>query len=259
MIDVADHLYDDPEFLAGYRTLPRSIDGLDGAPEWPNVRALVPDLEGKSVVDLGCGFGWFSRWAADNGAARVVGIDVSEAMLDEARQHDRTNIEYRQADLEDAPLEPAAFDLAYSALALHYVERLPRLIRRIRDALRPGGTFVATVEHPIFSAPSRPSFADTDHGRVWPLDGYLREGPRTTEWFVDGVVKQHRTVGSYVRAILDAGLTLTHLEEWGPTDAQLEAHPEWAGERDRPPFLILVAGRGRREGTSRPSPPSGAR
>ena len=163
-------------------------------------------------------------------------------MLDEARQlRDSADIEYRRADLEEVQLDPATFDVVYSALALHYVERLHELIQRVSDALTPGGTFVTTVEHPIFSAPSRPAFADTDFGRIWPLDGYLHEGPRTTDWFVEGVVKQHRTIGTYVQAILDAGLTLTHLEEWGPSDDQVETHPEWAPEQDRPPFLIIAA------------------
>ncbi len=238
---MTQNIYDDSEFLAGYRTLPRSVDGLDGAPEWPSVRELLPDLDDRTVVDLGCGFGWFCRWATANGAKRVVGIDVSEAMLDEARAHTSTDIDYRRADLEDIALESATFDVAYSSLALHYIQRLPQLMQRIADALAPDGTFVATVEHPIFSAPSRPAFADTEHGSIWPLDRYLDEGERTTEWFVDGVVKQHRTIGTYVQMILDAGLTLTHLEEWGPSDAQFEAHPEWSGERDRPPFLILAA------------------
>ena len=238
---VTQNIYDDPEFLAGYRTLPRSIDGLEGAPEWPSVRALVPDVAGKRVLDLGCGFGWFCRWAVDQGAATVDGIDVSEAMLDEARRHDNTRIEYRRADLEDVRFDTATFDVVYSALALHYVERLPELIQRIGDALTPGGTFVTTVEHPIFSAPSRPAFTQGGSGLIWPLDRYLDEGARTTDWFVEGVVKQHRTIGAYVQAILDAGLTLTHLEEWGPSTDQVDAHPEWAGERDRPPFLILGA------------------
>jgi hypothetical protein len=59
---VAQNVYDDPDFFAGYSALPRSVQGLDGAPEWPSLQALLPDLAGREVVDLGCGFGWFSRW-----------------------------------------------------------------------------------------------------------------------------------------------------------------------------------------------------
>ena len=241
MAAVTQNIYDDPEFLAGYRTLPRSVHGLDGAPEWPAVRAVLPDVHGRVVVDLGCGFGWFCRWARDQGAARVVGVDVSAAMLDEAKT-DARGIEYRHAGLEDLDLDEGV-DLVYSSLALHYVEDLERLIQSIAASLAPAGALVLTVEHPVFSAPSRPTFLDTDRGTVWPLDGYLTEGPRTTNWFVDGVVKMHRTIGSYVRLLVESGLTITHLEEWGPSTLQVEANPEWAAERDRPPFLIIRADR----------------
>ena len=82
---MTQNIYDDGEFFAGYSRLRRSVDGLDGAPEWPALRSLLPDLRGSGVLDLGCGFGWFCRWARQQGAARVLGIDVSERMLAQAR------------------------------------------------------------------------------------------------------------------------------------------------------------------------------
>ncbi len=58
---MAQNIYDDAGFLAGYGRLRRSTEGLDGAPEWPALRALLPDLRGLDVVGLGCGFGRFCR------------------------------------------------------------------------------------------------------------------------------------------------------------------------------------------------------
>ena len=52
---MTQNIYDDPKFFEGYSRLPRSVAGLDGAPEWPALRALIPNLQGCSVVDLGCG------------------------------------------------------------------------------------------------------------------------------------------------------------------------------------------------------------
>lgn len=70
---MAQNIYDDPEFLAGYARLPRSVIGLAGAPEWPQLRALLPKIEGQNVLDLGCGFGWESdvaaRFVSPGGAA----------------------------------------------------------------------------------------------------------------------------------------------------------------------------------------------
>ena len=72
---MTQNIYDDPEFFAGYSRLPRSLDGLDGAPEWPALRAMLPPLRGRRVLDLGCGFGWFCRWARQQGAAQVMGLE----------------------------------------------------------------------------------------------------------------------------------------------------------------------------------------
>ncbi|XXT49757.1 hypothetical protein WMF23_51215 [Sorangium sp. So ce542] len=58
---MAQNSYDDPGFFEAYSQLRRSVEGLDGAPEWPALRALVPDLTGLRVVDLGSGYGWFCR------------------------------------------------------------------------------------------------------------------------------------------------------------------------------------------------------
>ena len=98
---MTQNIYDTPEFFEGYSQMARSVHGLDGAPEWPAVRALVPDVKGRDVVDLGCGFGWFCRWADEQGAANVLGLDVSENMLARARDTTRsTTIRYQRADLD---------------------------------------------------------------------------------------------------------------------------------------------------------------
>ena len=82
---MTQNIYDNEEFFEGYSRLARSVEGLDGALEWPALHALLPDLRGLKVVDLGCGFGWFCRWVRQNGAVHVLGIDVSERMLARSR------------------------------------------------------------------------------------------------------------------------------------------------------------------------------
>src|SRR5690606_36491598 len=115
---MAQNIYDDPEFFAGYIQLPRQDLGLEGAPEWPAIRALLPDPTGKQVVDLGCGFGWTSRWFHQQGASAVLGLDLSQNMIQRARADIAdTAIEYRIADLDSLTLAPASFDIAYSALS----------------------------------------------------------------------------------------------------------------------------------------------
>ena len=124
---------------------------------------MLPEITGKRVVDLGCGFGWASRWMREQGAVSVLGIDLSNNMISRARADTNNSaVEYRIADLETLELPEAAFDLAYSALAFHYIKDFDRLVRTVHRALTPGADFVFTIEHPIFMAAARSALA---HGR----------------------------------------------------------------------------------------------
>ena len=135
---MAQNVYDTPEFFAGYSRLRRSVHGLDGAPEWSAIRAMLPDLADKRIVDLGCGFGWFARWSRTQGAAEVIALDLSENMLARARAETTDPaVQYVLADLESLALPEAAFDLAYSSLTFHYIVDLGRLVRTIFRALVP--------------------------------------------------------------------------------------------------------------------------
>ena len=111
-------------------------------------------------------------------------------------------------------------------------------------ALVPGGRLVFSVEHPIYTAPTEPGWSVDPAGRkTWPVDGYLNEGARSTDWLTKGVIKQHRTIGTYLGLLLRGGFAISHVEEWGPTDAQIAARPALADERQRPPFLLVSARR----------------
>lgn len=240
---MAQNIYDDPDFFAGYSQLPRQVQGLDGAPEWPAIRTLLPNVAGKRIADLGCGFGWASRWFRDQGADIVLGFDLSKNMIDRARS-DTTDaaVTYRIADLDILELPEAAFDLVYSALSFHYVQNFERLIRMIYAALAPGGDLVFTIEHPIFMAATHPHWVKDEDGRkTWPVNGYSMEGERRTNWFAEGVLKHHRTLATTVNTLLGAGFALRRIEEFAPTPDQIDAMPELADERERPMMLMVSA------------------
>ncbi|MBR2689899.1 MAG: class I SAM-dependent methyltransferase [Aquamicrobium sp.] len=241
---MAQNIYDRPEFFAGYSSLARSTEGLAGAPEWPALQAMLPDIENRRVVDLGCGFGWFCRWAHEQGAASVLGLDVSEKMLERAAATSDASIEYRRADLEELGLPAAAYDIAYSSLALHYVEDVGRLFATVFRALAPGGMFVFSTEHPVLMAPTNPGWSiDAEGKKTWPVDRYFIEGRRTTDWLAKGVVKYHRTIGTTLNALMAAGFVLTHVEEFCPSAEQIAIRPELAEELERPMFLLVSARR----------------
>ncbi|RYE30439.1 MAG: class I SAM-dependent methyltransferase [Hyphomicrobiales bacterium] len=242
---MTQNIYDDETFFAGYSQLPRSVHGLEGAPEWPVLRGMLPALVGRQVLDLGCGFGWFSGFAAGEGAASVLGVDVSEKMLERARRETAdSRVAYDRADLESYAPPAGVFDLAYSSLAFHYVEDLAGLFGRVNRALKPGGRLVCSVEHPIMTAPARQEWlADADGRATWPVNGYNDEGRRVNNWLAEGVVKRHRTIGSYLDLLLGAGFRLDRLVEWAPSPEQVANEPGWARERERPFFLLLAASR----------------
>jgi SAM-dependent methyltransferase len=236
--------YDDPKFFARYSEMGRSVGGLEAAGEWHALRALLPDLRGKRVLDLGCGFGWHCRFAREQGARSVVGIDLSEKMLARAQAlTDDPAIEYHCAAIEDLEVQPGEFALVLSSLALHYVERLDRVCEQVHRCLAEGSSFVLSVEHPIFTAVAAQQWVSGPAGERlhWPVDNYGQEGIRHTSWLAEDVVKYHRTVATYLNTLIDAGFTLTRVVEPQPSPETLQAEPEMQDECRRPMFLLLAA------------------
>ena len=242
---MTQNIYDNPEFFEGYSHLPRSERGLAGAPEWASLRAMLPDIAGLRVLDLGCGFGWFCRWAMENSALSATGIDVSEKMLARAKAESDPAIQYIQADMDRLNLVRGSYDLVYSSLAFHYLKNLNALFGEIAGALAPGGRLVFSVEHPMVTAPRHPEWIEADGAKRWPVSDYLNDGARETNWLAPGVIKQHRSMTTYINMLIANGLQLLHIEEWGPTDAQLAAQPSLGDERHRPNFLLVSAERAR--------------
>jgi SAM-dependent methyltransferase len=243
----AQNVYDDPVFFEGYERLRQSRTGLNEVLEQPALRSTLPSsLKGLRILDLGCGFGDFARQARSEGARAVVGVDASRRMLERAAAltHDPA-IAYRRMCVEQLNLGGERFDLVVSSLALHYVEDYAGVLAQIAAVLRPGGRLAFSVEHPICTALPTQQWARDSAGRplYWPVDDYHREGRRETRWFVDGVIKYHRTVETYVMGLLSAGFALTALLEPIPVEGVETAATELDAHRRRPPFLLLAGDR----------------
>lgn len=236
--------YDDPAFFAQYSHMARSIDGLDEAGEWPAFRSLLPVLRDRRVLDLGCGFGWHCRYAREQQAQSVVGVDLSEKMIARAREmtHDPA-IEYYQRAIEDIDFPAGAFDMVISSLALHYVERFDLVCQKVHHCLVAGGSFIFSVEHPIFTARAVQDWYYGEHGERlhWPVDHYQQQGLRATRFLGHDVIKYHRTVATHVNILIDAGFIIRNLSEPQPPQDMLDRHPEWQDETRRPMFLLIAA------------------
>ncbi len=240
---MTQNIYDNPAFFEGYATLDRSIKGLDGAPEWATVQTLLPELRGKKVVDLGCGYGWFCRYARDEGAAEVLGLDVSVKMLEKAREMtDGEGIIYRREDLERLQLPAQSVDLVYSSLALHYLQDIDTLFSTVYQALVPGGSLVFTAEHPVYTAPLNQGWLTDPTGqKSWPVNHYQQEGERISNWFAEGVKKQHRKLATWLNALIASGFIIEKLDEWGPNAEQIAQNPALDEEKERPMIFLLAA------------------
>jgi 2-polyprenyl-3-methyl-5-hydroxy-6-metoxy-1,4-benzoquinol methylase len=239
------NIYDDPGFFAGYSTLERFGAGWERAAERADLLALLPGLDGRRVLDLGCGAGQLARHPATIGAAEVVGVDVSERMLALARaEWAHPRVTYCRKAVEEVTFPPARFDLVVSSLVLHYVDDYLRVVSRIVEWLAPGGVFVYSTEHPIFTArlPGDGWVLDGAGRRTrWGLDRYADEGVRDEIWFVSGVRKVHRTFATLINGLLDAGLIVERVVEPVPSEQWLRERPWAEDERRRPMFLLVRA------------------
>ncbi|GIQ68889.1 class I SAM-dependent methyltransferase [Xylanibacillus composti] len=240
--------YDEHPFFSAYEKMPRSVHGLEGAGEWHAFRSVLPDMRGKQVLDLGCGFGWHCRYAREQQARSVTGVDISANMLGKARE--LTNdpaISYVQSAIEDVQFPECSFDLVLSSLAFHYIDDFEEVCRKVHQFLEKEGRFVFSVEHPIFTSCSEQDWHYDGQGNRlhWPIDHYQSEGRRDTAFLTPNVIKYHRTVSTYMNTMIHAGFRIDAVIEPMPSDEMLRQHPEMKEELRRPMFLIIAASKNR--------------
>lgn len=233
--------YDNEQFFAAYAQMPRSVDGLKSAGEWHQLRPLFPPLDGKRVLDLGCGYGWHCSFSVERGAVQVLGIDVSEKMIREAqaRNADR-RIQYQVCGIEDYAYPENRWDCVVSNLALHYIRDLEPLFCNVHRTLTPGGTFLFNIEHPVFTAGIGQDWMYHADGtpQCWPIDDYFVPGARNTHFLGCDVTKQHHTLTQILMGLINNGFALEAVEEAQPAQEMLHL----PGMRDelRRPMMLLV-------------------
>ena len=240
--------YEKKEFFDQYAQMPRSKGGLPAAGEWHQLRPLFPPLEGKSVLDLGCGYGWLCIFAEEQGGARILGIDLSERMIAEAkRRNSGAKITYRVCGIEEYEYPEGIWDLVVSNLALHYIEDLEQVFQKVHRTLKPEGIFLFNIEHPVFTAGQGQDWIYEKNGRpqYWPVDDYFMPGERRTNFLGCDVIKQHHTLTQIMMGLINSGFGLEAVEEAKPPEEMMDI----PGMRDelRRPMMLLVKARVRQK------------
>lgn len=240
-----NRIYDNKDFFEAYAQMLRSKDGLALAGEWHQLQLLFPPLRGKSVLDLGCGYGWHCKYAAEQGASSILGLDLSHRMIEEAKKRNFSpNITYRVCGIEEYEYPENTYDLVVSNLAFHYIADLDSVFQNVFSTLNKGGSFLFNMEHPVFTAGINQDWIYSEDGtpKAWPVDNYFYPGERQTVFLGHNVPKQHHTLTQIIMGIINAGFTLEHMEEAQPSDAMISL-PGMKDEMRRPMMLLVKAGK----------------
>jgi len=198
--------------------------------EFPATSSLIPDVDGKRVLDAGCGTGFYTKWLVKQGAD-VLGIDVSDEMLSHAVEQVGDRAEFKQADLGE-PLDFVAansFDGIVSALALSYIRDWEQVFSEFNRILTSGGFLVFSTGHPLNQFPPK---NDED-------ENYFEIEKIYKEWEVD-VPYYRRPFSEILNPVLDNGFQLDTIVEPQPTEEFKELRPDRYEKESRYPVFLCV-------------------
>jgi ubiquinone/menaquinone biosynthesis C-methylase UbiE len=213
----------------------------------PAQLALCGEVRGLSILDVGCGNGYFAR-ALAQGGARVTAFDISPRMIEHAKRLEAAEplgIDYRVLDAAALPagFDPQSFDMATSCMALQDMPQIAKVFRGVHALLRPGCRFVASITHPCTDTPHRVWERDEDGAKRWLcIDRYFERGAFEYRW--DGWGADFTTEGfrapleDWLGWILEAGFELRALKEPRPTDEALRKHPDLE-DAGRVPYYVF--------------------
>jgi ubiquinone/menaquinone biosynthesis C-methylase UbiE len=210
---------------------------------------LIGDLTGLSVLDLACGEGYYTRQLKRGGAGRVVGVDLSDGMIDLARAQEAREplgIEYLVSDAKSLHLGER-FDLVVAGYLLNYAatrDELLAMCQSIARALKPDCRFLSVNNNP---AQPRATFS---LGRKYGFDKTAPEEPRDgtpIEWtfFLDGqsfaITNYQLSIATHEWAFHEAGIRQVrwHPPRVSPEGTAEYGHDFWRDFLDHPPVIFI--------------------
>lgn len=239
-----ENKYDNEIFFNQYSQMTRSVEGLSGAGEWHILRKMMPEMSNKQMLDLGCGYGWHCKYAIEHGAKKVIGIDLSQKMIQKAKEINAdSKIEYHVMAVEDFDYSANQFDVVLSSLTFHYIKSFDNVCKNVYNCLKSGGSFIFSVEHPIFTAHGAQQWHKDSSGNLihWPVDNYFNEDIRETNFLGEPVQKYHKTLTTYINSLLKNGFEIVDFEEPTPSKEMLNNIEGMLDELRRPMMMIISA------------------
>ncbi len=237
------NIYDNEIFFDGYKRIRNNAVNANNLFEIPALFSLLPDLTGKKVLDLGCGFGEHCMRFVEEGADKVVGIDISEKMLEIAKaENSHEKITYIHMAMEDIGELEEEFDVVVSSLAMHYVEDYAGVVQQVYRLLKPNGQFVFSQENPLCTCHSGGDRWTKDENMrklFMNLSNYSVEGERESVWFVDNVKKYHRMFSTIMNVLIGAGFRIEKVIEPVPTEEFLDKYPDYEDLLHKPDFMVV--------------------
>ncbi|MFI5709830.1 class I SAM-dependent methyltransferase [Kribbella sp. NPDC051620] len=192
------------EFAAAY-SADNEVNLLNGHYERPAMLDLARDVQGRHVLEVGCGSGPLMAALRDRGAI-VSGFDLSAAMIELARRRLGEDADLTVADLaKPLPYDDAAFDDVTASLVLHYLEDWTEPLAELRRVLKPGGRLILSVHHPIVYKALNP---DGNYFDIAEFSFEAEHAGRTvvyTNW--------HRPLQSMTDAFTAAGFRISVISE----------------------------------------------
>lgn len=204
---------------------------LNGYYERPAMIELAGNVDGRRILDAGCGSGPLSAALRDGGAI-VTGFDSSAAMVELARRRLGADAALSVGDLgQPLPYADGAFDDVVASLVLHYLRDWTEPLAELRRVLAPGGRLILSVNHPMvysFNHPGTDYFAITRYSEDYVFSG---QDAVLTFW--------HRPLHAMTDAFTEAGFRIAVVSEPpASADAPRELFPPHLG--DRTAFLSFI-------------------
>lgn len=139
------------------------------------VEALLPNLSGKSILDAGCGTGHFCLYAQKNNVARIIGLDFSQAMIDQAKKN-CPKTRFYQCDLSALNVNEEPVDVILCALVIGHIENISIVFESLAALLKTGGQLILTDFHPAQTMKhAKRTFKNPHDGRTLEIKHYLHQ------------------------------------------------------------------------------------